>query len=115
MFLALLTAYAAHVAAVEPCEYGLELNGRMKYWTVPQETDPYAAAIRIVADIREALGDGFAGGDCAATACREAAVRRELLQLCSLRNVQYVVQATDAASSLPLPQTPSVRHWQKAA
>ena len=31
MLLALLTAYAAHVAAVEPCEYGLELNGRMKY------------------------------------------------------------------------------------
>ena len=107
MFLALLTAYAAHVAAVEPCEYGLELNGRMKYWTVPQEMDPYAAATWIVADIREALGDGFAGGDCAATACREAAVRRELLQLCSLRNVQYVVQATDAASSPPpLPQPP---------
>ena len=49
MFLALLTAYAAHVAAVEPCEYGLELNGRMKYWTVPQETDPYAGGADRVA------------------------------------------------------------------
>ena len=106
MFLALLTACAAHVAAVEPCEYGLELDGKMKYWTVPLALDPYAAAARIVADIKEALGDGFAGGGCATTACREAAVRRELIQRCSLRNVQYAVQATEAASPLPPPPPP---------
>ena len=100
MFLALLTAYAAHVAAVEPCKYGVKLDGKMKYWDVPQNIDPYAAATQIVADIKEALGDDFAGSD-----CPEAAIRRELLRICSL--TQYVVQATEAASSPPpLPPPP---------